>query len=152
MKKVSAVLLFIVFFSTYNHGQSIYSKENLQTLSENEFAFYSDKAIKLKKTGTIMTLAGLGSSVTGIYLFIGSWGGDFGGSGTASLGLFMFLGGFGATIIGLPVCITGSIRVKKMDSIIVTSIKGFQLDIQPDIQYNQAANNYNPAIKLTLTF
>ena len=129
-----------------------YSKQNLEKASLKELDYCLIRAKKLKKTGVILSVGGPVSAVTGLLMFNASWAGNFGGSGTAGLGLIMFLGGTGVTVVGLPILITGSSRVKKINDAKSITFNDIQMDLAPCSIYNYASQNYQSGIALRIRF
>lgn len=151
MKKI--IIILILFFSALvSQAQNKYSQENLEQASVTQLNNYLAKAKKLKKTGGILSIGGPVSAVTGLVMFNASWAGNFGGSFTAGLGLIMFLGGTGLTAVGLPIWITGSCRVSKINNIKSTAYNGLRIDLVPSNQYNYMTQNYQPDISLRIRF
>ena len=152
MKKIVAILVLGLLFGSACFGQRLYSYQNLNQASVEELSNYLQKAEKLKKTGTIFVIGGPISSIAGIAMFSASWAGSFGNSFTAGTGLIMFLGGIGLTAVGIPVAITGSSRIKKINSIKNTAFNTVNFNLQPCAHYHALTQNYNPGISLKINF
>ena len=88
-----------------------YSIENIQNASLKDLELYLVKAQKLKKTGGILSIVGPVTAITGTLLVS-----NMNTSSSFGLGLIMFLGGIGVTVVGLPILITGSSRVKRINN------------------------------------
>lgn len=91
------------------------NKLKLETASQDELNFYLRRAQKTKKTGTVLSIAGPVSFASGLLLAGSAWSG--GTEGMWSAGLFLIFAGTGATVVGLPVLITGASRVKRINSL-----------------------------------
>jgi len=128
-----------------------YSIENIQNASLKNLELYLVKAQKLKKTGAVLSITGPISAILGILMFNASWAGNFGGPGTAGLGFVMFLGGTGVTLVGLPILITGSSRIRRINKV-KESANGLSLDIAPCSQFNLATQNHQLGVTLRIRF
>ena len=120
MKKV--VMLFFVFSFVLN---LIAQKNiNLDTLNINQLNQYKGKAVKLRNTGMILTIAGGTVCIVSGILFSGNY--DETNLETLGTGLsLMGVSGL-AAVIGIPLWITGGVRKSKAE----IAIKKF--DIKPE--------------------
>ena len=124
-----------------------YSIENIQNASLKDLELYLVKAQKLKKTGGILSIVGPVTAITGTLLVS-----NMNTSSSFGLGLIMFLGGIGVTVVGLPILITGSSRVKRINNIKSTAYNGLRIDLVPGNQYNYMTQNHQPGISLRISF
>jgi hypothetical protein len=133
MKKI--VMLFFVFSFVLN---LIAQKNiNLDTLNINQLILNKEKAVKLRNTGMILTLAGGTVNIVSGILFSGTY--DETNLETLGFGLsLMGVSGLVA-VIGIPLWITGGVRKSKAE----IAIKKF--DIKPE-------NSLAVGLGLTLRF
>jgi hypothetical protein len=120
MKKI--LMLFFVFSFVLN---LIAQKNiNLDTLNINELILNKGKAVKLRNTGMILTLAGATVNIVSQILFVG----EYDETNLETLGLGLSLIGVSGivTVIGIPLWITGGVRKSKAE----IAIK--KLDIKPE--------------------
>ena len=151
MKKITFISLLLFLFAFAGQSQKIYSVENLEQASQEDLNIYLEKSQKLKKTGGFLSIAGPSSFITGAVLFSAGWNNEWDEDIMYVL-YFMALGGIGATIVGLPILITGSSRVKKINTIKNTAYDGIKIDLKPCAQYNLATHNYQPGVTLRIRF
>ena len=108
MKKVSIIGLFIIVVALPSHAQSVFSKQNLEQASQDDLSLYLKQAKSQKITGIVLSSAGI-AAVTSLVLVANS---------EVSMSLdtaeVIFIGGTAATLIGIPLMIIGSSRVKKV--------------------------------------
>ena len=148
MKKFSIIGLLLFVFSFTSLAQKIYSVENLEQASQEDLNTYLDKALKLKKDGKTVTIAGgvlLGAGITIMLLSSNDW--EMMGKGSA-----VVLVGFGTMAVGIPMKITGKKRVERINTIKNTAYDGIKIDLKPCAQYNLATQNYQPAVTLRIRF
>ena len=119
-------------------------------MSREELDLYLEKAQKQKKTGAILSIAGPGTAVIGILLASYAYGG--GTEGQFFVGLLMMGIGPIVTVVGLPVLITGSSRVKRINKIKNTSFQGVSMELTPCIINNYQAHNQQPGVILRIRF
>jgi hypothetical protein len=120
MKKI--LMLFFVFSFVLN---LIAQKNiNLDTLNINQLVLNKGKAVKLKNTGMILTLAGGTVNIVSQILFVGVY--DETNLETLGLGLSLIGVSGLVTVIGIPLWITGGVRKSKAE----IAIK--KLDIKPE--------------------
>lgn len=89
------------------------SKNNLNTLSAEELNLYLDKAVKLRNTGRVVTLGGLGL-VGGSILWAGL-GGVYIAEGKGAAVLITGTVGIVTTVVGLPIWAVGRNRKAKAE-------------------------------------
>lgn len=132
MKKILFIGVLCILFEFTAQGQNLYSMQNLQQSSPENLRTYLTFAQKQKKTGGTLMTTGAITAVAGIVLASAAYDDDeWIGINTGSIiGGWMFLLGIGATIVGIPIRITGSTREKKINSIINNS-SGASLEIAP---------------------
>ncbi len=75
----------------------------------------------MKRAGTIITLAGASTAITGIYIYSNSEDND---EQSMTLGTNLFLGGATITCVGIPLWIIGGIRKSKG----MIALKKFDID------------------------
>jgi len=151
MKRIISLIILMLTLTVASYSQNLYSRQNMEHASGQELRANFAKARKLKKTGTILTLGGLGAGVTGVFIFSQSWAGNL-GEEFATIGPILFIGGVGAILIGIPTIIIGSIRIKKINNIIAASYPNLKLDLKPCAQYNLLTQNYHPGLTLNIRF
>lgn len=133
MKKI--LMLFFVFGFVLN---LIAQKNiNLDTLNINELILNKEKAVKLRNTGMILTLAGATVNIVSGILFSGVY--DETNLETLGFGLSLIGVSGLVTVIGIPLWITGGVRKSKAE----IAIKKF--DIKPE-------NSMVVGLGLTLRF
>lgn len=140
-------LIFIILIST-SHAQGIYSEQSLEKDSLPTLNLHLERAQKLKKTGKIMSIVGPVSFIAGISLM--SLGYSDGGTEVEFLaGSLLLLGGVVSTVVGLPILITNSSRVKRIKSAI-NNQHGLSFNIAPGFVYNNNAQKFYPGITLRI--
>ena len=156
MKKILAIGLIIIMTAFASNAQNIYSKQNLEKVSQEDLNLYLNKAKKTRKTGTIMTIVGPIAFVGGGALSWDAFGGNdpYGGGSEAELatGVILMLGGMVSTVVGLPLLITGSSRVKKINRIKNTKFNGVTMEFTPCNFYNYQAQNHQLGLTLRMRF
>jgi hypothetical protein len=150
MKTMACIILLNFAFVLAGQAQAKYSKQSLEQLSREELGLYLEKAQKQKKTGAILSIAGPGTAVLGILLASYAYGS--GTEGQFFVGLLMMGIGPIATAVGLPVLITGSSRVKRINEIKSTSFHGVSMELAPCIINNYQSHNQHPGVKLRIRF
>ena len=109
------MIIWICFLSSKILAQKI----NLDTLDIDQLNLYKDKAVTMRKTGLILTLAGIPVSVTGAILLANYVADDILGEDQSdsegSLYGILFLGGAASTIVGIPLMIIGNDRKTKAE-------------------------------------
>lgn len=129
-----------------------YTPQNMQSSSLEELELYLIKAKKIKKNGAVLSIAGPLSAAIGFWMFSASWSGSFGNGFTAGLGSVLFLVGSGATIVGIPILLTGSSRVKKIERIKNSKNTGIFIELTPCSFQNNLVQNYQPGVTLRIRF
>ena len=145
MKKLSFIGLFFIIFVLTSNAQGVYSKQSLEKDSKQALNLHLEKAKKQKKTGLVMTIAGTVGCVVGAL----SLSGDT--PEVAVVGSLLALGGMWTTIVGLPILITGSTRVKRVKTAI-NNKQGLSLNIAPGFVYNNNTENFYPGLTLKARF
>ena len=109
------------------------------------------KARKTKTTGAIMCIAGPIAATAGIIITSNSsiLGTD---SGNWTAGALLALLGFSTTIVGIPIFITGSSRVKSVNKIKNSNYSGVTMELGPCSFYTYQTNNYQPGATLRIRF
>lgn len=131
-------------------------KMTLNNASNKELDFYLAKANKTKKIGKIMSISGPLALTAGAIMAAASINfmpldEDFGTTDSGyEYGTALFLTGLGVTIVGLPILITGSSRIKSINKIKYS--RGITLEFIPSGNYNYQAQNYQPGITLKIGF
>ena len=119
-------------------------------MSREDLELYLEKAQKQKKAGAILSIAGPVTAVSGLLLASLAYG-----SGTArqfSVGLFMMGIGPVATVVGLPLLITGSARVKRIDGIRSGLFNGVSMELAPCVINNYQLHTQQPGVTLRIRF
>ena len=107
-----------------------YSRDHLHQASTDELNLCLKKAKGLKTIGIVTTIAGPVLVVTGLVL----------SAGWIDSGPPIFWAGFITTIAGVPILITGSRRVNKIESELYDR-EGIGFNISPGILYNNYDQN-----------
>lgn len=149
MIRVLIIVLLLILIEFACHAQRVYSKQNLELASLDSLNHSLEKAHKLKKTGVIMSIAGPASFITGALLGAAAWSG--GTEGMWQLGAGMMIIGTCTTLIGLPILIAGSSRVKKVNRAIKTRM-GASLNLAPYYVYNKNSQNLSSGVTLHIRF
>jgi hypothetical protein len=125
------------------------NKVTLKNAPNEDLDLYLVKAKKTKKKGTVMSIAGPLVATAGGLLAAASFtlSGDDGGFVFGSL---LFVAGIGTTIVGIPILITGSSRVKTINEI--KKSRGMTMEFIPGGYYNQLAQNYQPGATFRIRF
>ena len=150
MKTLVSTILLTFVFVLPGHAQGKYSTQRLEQLSREDLGLYLEKAQKQKKAGVILSIAGPVTAVAGILLAGYAYGG--GTAGQFSAGLFMMGIGPVATVVGLPLLITGSTRVKRINGMSSGSFHGVSMELAPSVIYDYKANNPHPGATLRIRF
>ena len=117
MKKV--IMLFLVFGITLNLTAQFLI--NLDTLNIEQLNLYKGKAVKIRNTGKILTIAGITTSVTSFGLLFGSLmihgmtGPDVTPPTRMEFYATLCKCGIVTTIVGIPIWLTGGSRLKKAE-------------------------------------
>lgn len=146
MKRTLVIGILMVLFTFLSNAQGKYSKERLEQLSQDQLDSYFQKAQKLKKTGTAVTLIGATPLLLGIALL------SMNKEVTAYVGLGMATIGLGVTVIGIPILITGASRVKRINGMKHSVSDGIFLEVAPCSFKNHLAQNYQSGATLRIRF
>ncbi len=149
MKRVFVIVSLMILFEFTCHAQRVYSKQNLEHASLESLNSSLEKAQKLKKTGAILSIAGPVSFVAGVLLGAAAWSG--GTEAMWQVGAGMIIIGTFTTVIGLPILITNSSRVKKVRNAI-NSRTGASLNLTPCFVYNSKSQFLSPGLALQIRF
>lgn len=122
----------------------------LEVASQDELNFYLKKAKKTKRTGAILSIAGSSSLASGLLLGSYAWSG--GTEATWGTALFLMFAGTGATVIGIPVLITGAKRVNRINSLRNSSSDSVYFEIVPCSFQDYHAGKQQYIVKLSLNF
>ena len=157
MKTVLSLLTLFVLLSPFCYSQdssskSPYSIEILETLSLEELNTKLSKSLKMRKAGAVLSISAPVSFGSGLWLFVGSWGGDFGGAFTAGLGFIMVLASPVLLVTGLPVLLTGVSRVNRINGVILKKYPDISFHLGMGTQWVYATNSYSPALTLKVNF
>lgn len=150
MKKKLTIGLFLIMLAFTCQAQKIYSKEKLVKASTEDLNFYLEKAQKLKKTGGTLSIAGPVIFISGYGLASAAWSG--GTQALWAIGYGMLIAGPIVTLVGLPMLIIGSSRIKNINDIKSTAFNCIKMDLAPSGIYNYATQNYQPGITLRIRF
>lgn len=118
----------------------------LKNATNEDLDFYLAKARKTKKKGTVMSIVGPVTAIAGGLLAATSFIDESG----FVFGTLLFLGGTGTTVVGIPILITGSSRVKNISKI--KESKGITMELAPGGYYNFQANSYQPGLSLRIRY
>lgn len=150
MKKIFFIGALFILFAYNSQGQGIYSLENLKHSSPEILRTYLTSAEKNRKLGGNLETAGVISVVTGFVVVYVAYNNS---SNDALLyaGAGMFYFGILTALVGIPVRITGSTRVNRINSILNNS-SGVSLEIAPCHFQNFTAQKSQTGITLRLRF
>ena len=131
-------------------GQKLYSLENLQQSSQTQLNTYLALAQKQKKTGSIIKTTGLITIGAGVLVTSISNHDEWIVSTGEAVGAVMILIGTGATLVGLPIQLTGSSRIKRINSVMAQSSGSLNLELSPySLRSNIAQQNlYGVTIRI----
>jgi hypothetical protein len=104
VKKI--ILLIIAFSIVFN----LTAQKRVHHAKRSNIEIYKNKTLFMKRAGTIITLAGASTAITGIYIYSNSEDND---EQSMTLGTNLFLGGATITCVGIPLWIIGGIRKSK---------------------------------------
>lgn len=120
-----------------NNQSKLYSLEHLQNISSEELDYYFFKAMKKKKTGMRLTIAGPITFGVGVLLWASAWSG--GSEAMLGIGSVFILTGGVVTLVGIPMWATGTERVKRITEFKNRIPNEVYLEISPySFQFNQA--------------
>ena len=150
MKKLSATALLIILLAMAGHAQNRYSEKNLKLATQEDLNLYMDKAKSQKKAGGILLIAAPVSAATGILLSSVSLNG--GSESEWKLGLGLIFASMGAMVVGIPLRITGSSRVKKVSRVWNERYNTALINLAPYGGYNLQTHTIQPGISLRIRF
>ena len=137
-------------------AQSVYSKQNLEKATQEDLNVYLQKAKKTRTIGLKLSITGTLMVVSGFSIANNTWGGwGWFGETNDSLwgtGVIVAITGISATLVGLPLLIEGSTRVKRIKEIQNTAFNGVEFDLAPCIFYNPQPNNHPVGITIKVSF
>jgi hypothetical protein len=145
-----SIFLFLLFLLLHLTGfsQGIYSEENLRQASMEELNAYLEESQVLKTTGTILSVAGPAALIAGSIAFsIAVDDGEMYGSDASG---YLILGGLVTTLIGVPILILASSRVKRITGIMEGRSVSFE--IAPGSFHTLYVHNPQPGITLRMKF
>ncbi len=151
MKKFTLLVSFLLLFtiSGFAQKQKTYSVTNLEQASQEDLNIYLDKALKHKKNGKTVTIVGasaLGVSI--IYIIIDPAMALMSGLNVYYLGVPAIV----TTTVGAIMLTKGSARVKRINKIKKTANYGIMIDLKPCVQYNLVTQDYQPSVRLRISF
>lgn len=150
MKTLACILLLNSVFVISGQAQAKYSNQSLEQLSPEDLGLYLEKAQKQKKAGTVLSIAGPVTAVSGFLLAVSAAGG--GTENQFAAGMAMIIIGPVVTVVGLPLLITGSSRVKRINGMSNGSFDGVSMELAPCVIYDYQANNPHPGATLRIRF
>lgn len=151
MKKSIFLFLLFLLVSGTGFSQRIYSKQQLEQASMEELNAYLKLSEKKKTTGTILSVAGPVALLAGGIVFNENWD-KYGEENytKADAGGYLILAGIVSTIIGVPMLIKGSSRVKRITGIMDAKTVSFEL---APCRFQDLLSHRTPAgMALRLTF
>ncbi len=131
MKKILSIGFFFLLFELTCYAQNPYSLENLQQSSQENLDIYLALAKKQKKTGAIIKTTGLLTAGAGAVIASVSDHDEWIISTGEAIGGVMVLLGIGTTMVGLPIQLTGSARIRRINSVMSQSSAGINLELSP---------------------
>jgi len=150
MKTMACIILLNFVFVLAGQAQAKYSNQSLEKLSPEELGLYLEKAKKQKKTGAILSIAGPATAVSGLLLAGFAYSG--GTENQFAVGFLMMGIGPIITAVGLPVLITGSSRVKRINNLKNSSLTGVSMELAPCIINNYQVHNQQPGVIIRIRF
>ncbi len=150
MKTMACYILLTFVFVLTGHAQGKYSTQNLEKLSREDLGFYLEKAKKQKKAGTVLSIAGPVTAVSGYLLAVSAVGG--GTENQFGAGMAMMIIGPVVTVVGLPLLITGSSRVKRINGMNNSPFDGVSMELAPCVVYNYQADSPHLGATLRIRF
>jgi hypothetical protein len=152
MKEFTIIILFVFLVIQLSHAQKKYSLENLEKASQEELDVYLNKALKLQKTGKTFNIVGVSCLGTAIGAIILGATTDFDDWGVIGICMITIPAGGASLAIGIPTNLTGKNRVERINTIKGITYFDASIDLSPCVQYNPAAQNYQPGIALRIRF
>lgn len=107
------------------------------------------KALKLNKTGKILIYTGAGAIAGGSIFPLLASNADMLTPAGLYIGSAVFFVGIGFEIVGIPMTIINSKKIKRFNS---TAFNYMHIDLKPDIQHNIITGNYRPGLILRISF
>ena len=152
MKKISCIYFFCFLFQFTCQGQGMYSLQNLQQSSPEVLNTYLTFANKQKKTGAFIIKTGLITVGAGIVVASATYDRDewIGINTGTVIGGWMVILGTGATLVGLPILISGSTRIKRIDGIISQNSGSVNFEITPCCfqNFRTQKNQYGATLRI----
>lgn len=155
MKKILFIGLFLILLAFNCQAQSVYSKQNLEKATQQDLNRYMSKAKKTRTAGAILSITGPIMGVTGGIIMNNNLDGFFGGTSNVTLvntGAGLLITGICATLVGLPLLINGSSRVKRIKEITNTAFNGVRLDLAPCNFYSYQTHSHQFGVTLRVSF
>lgn len=150
MNKIYVLTILCFLFIATGQAQNVFSEQNLKTSSQEELEIYFSQAKKQKKAGGILLIAAPVSLGTGLLLWTNAWKG--GSEDQLSLGSLMLIGSCGAAIVGIPLRITGSKRVKRVSEAWNSMNNNTQIILEPSLFNSITTQNIHSGVSLKITF
>jgi len=150
MKTLACILLLNSVFVIAGQAQAKYSNQSLEQLSPEDLGLYLEKAQKQKKAGTVLSIAGPVTAVSGFLLAVSAAGGGTENQFAAGMGMMII--GPVVTVVGLPLLISGSSRVKRINGIKSSPDNGISMELAPCVIYNFQAQSQQPGVTLRIRF
>jgi hypothetical protein len=134
-----------------------YPNKNLSELSSDELLFLSQKENRTVSWGMVVTLSGVGITVTAGALIINAFYNDMVNSENnldqyGRLLAIVSAAGVVITATGITEIIIGSSRNRAILNTINFQKTHVSLQIGPSLQYNNIRNNYSPGLAISLRF
>jgi hypothetical protein len=152
MNRLFFIGFFFILLTFRCQAQSVYSKENLEKATEEELNHYLQKAKNTKTAGAILSITGPIIAVTGGVIMNNNFSFTEGNGDKANTGGVLLLTGVCATIVGLPLLINGSSRVKKIKEIKNTAFNGVEFDLAPCNFYDYQTHNHQFGVTLKVSY
>jgi len=149
MKKILFIGLFFILFAFICQAQSVYSKQNLEKASQEDLNLYLRKAKKTRTAGAVLSITGPLMVVSGYAIANYAWETNETLWGT---GVVLIFTGYITTLVGLPVLITGSTRVKRIKEIKNTAFNGVRMDLAPCNFYSYQTHKHQLGVTLRVSF
>jgi hypothetical protein len=150
VKRIVIIGFMIYLFSLASYSQGIYSSQNLAKASDENLELYLEKALKTTRTGAIFSVAGSAAFVSGLVIASVSSGG--GTEESYRFGLGLTVAGFCSSVIGLPILITGTGRIRKVMDAKNSSKGTASINLVPCTFNNYETQYFHPGIGLRIRF
>jgi hypothetical protein len=161
MKKLlftfSLLAVIILNLDAQHWFNKYYPDKNLSELNSDELLVLSQKASSKVSWGMVVTLSGVGITVTAGALIINAFYNDMVSSENnldqygRSLAI-VAAAGVVITAVGITEIIIGSSRKRAISNTINFQKTHASLHITPSFQYNNIQNNYSPGLAISLRF